>query len=94
MFSMADPESIRAMLGDAGFQEIEIEEMPVDWSFVSFDQSWEYTTQVAGALAALVKELPDDEVARLRAALETSMEPYRDGSGYTLPGVTVNAVAF
>ena len=93
MFSLADPDKIRTMLLDAGFSDVSVEDMPVAWHFGSFDESWDFTTQVAGALAALVKELPEDEVGRLRTALEKNLEPYRDGSGISLPGVTLNASA-
>ena len=93
MFSMGEPDIVRSMLEGAGFSDIAVEEMPVDWSFESFDQSWEFTTEVAGALATLVKQLPADEVGRLRTALEANVEQYRVDGGLTLPGVTLNAVA-
>lgn len=93
MFSMAEHERIRSLVTGAGFTDVEIEDMPVHWSFDSFDHSWEFTTEVAGALAALVKELPPDEVAKLREALRENEEAFRTDKGLTLPGVTVNVVA-
>lgn len=93
MFSMAQHDVIRSMVLDAGFTDVEIEDMPVDWSFDSFDHAWQFTTQVAGALAALLKDLDPDEVDHLRAALEENMEPYRTSTGLTMPGVTVNVRA-
>ena len=93
MFSMADTDKVRSMLTSADFKDIAIEEMPVNWSYTSFDEAWEFVTEVAGALAALVKTLPEEEVVRLREALESNVEPFMDGSAITLPGVTVNAVA-
>ena len=93
MFSLADHGKIRSMLSSAGFSEISIEEMAVDWKYDSFDQLWNFVTQVAGALAALVKELPQEEVGKLRSALEANAETFRSGSKITLPGVTLNAFA-
>ena len=93
MFSMAEHETIRSMVTEAGFTNIEFEDMPVDWSFDSADQAWEFTTEVAGALAALVKELPSEEVAKLREALRENLEAFRTDQGLTLPGVTVNVLA-
>ena len=94
MFSMSDPGKIRSMLGSAGFTNIEIEEMPVEWAFESFDEEWEFTTHVAGSIAAAVKEFPQDEIEKLRAALEANTEPFRTGSGgIATPGVTINARA-
>jgi ubiquinone/menaquinone biosynthesis C-methylase UbiE len=93
MFSMSDEGTIRSMVTDAGFEVLAVEEMPVVWTFESFDQDWEFTTQVAGAIAALVEELPDDEVERFRAALEENMAPFRTDSGLSMPGVTINVAA-
>ena len=93
MFSMADPDKIRSLLSAAGFSDISVEDMPVEWRYKSFDEAWAFMTEVAGAIAALVKQLPEDEVERLRAALEVNVEPYRDGSGISLPGITLNASA-
>lgn len=93
MFSMADGKTIRAMVTEAGFDDVTIEEMPVAWSYDSFDDAWNFMTQVAGAIAALVKELPPSEVARLRSALEAAVESFRTEAGLTLPGVTMNVSA-
>jgi hypothetical protein len=81
------------MLTNAGFTDIEIEEMPVNWSYGSFDEAWDFMTQVAGAISAVVKVLPRDQVQELRAALEANMEPFRSEHGLTLPGVTINVSA-
>jgi ubiquinone/menaquinone biosynthesis C-methylase UbiE len=93
MFSLSDHDRIRSMLNEAGFDDIAIEEMPVEWNYASFDEAWDFWTRVAGPVAALVKELPADEVERLRSALEEAVAPFRTPSGITLPGVTINASA-
>lgn len=94
MFSLADHGTIRAMVTAAGFENVDIEQMPVDWNYGSFDEAWSFMTQVAGAIAAVVKELPPDAVAELRSALETNMQTFAaPGGGLSLPGMTVNVVA-
>jgi ubiquinone/menaquinone biosynthesis C-methylase UbiE len=93
MFSMAEHDTIRSLLNDAGFTTISVEDMPVDWTYSSFDEAWDFMTQVAGAIARVVKDLPDAEVEKLRSALESNIEPFRTDEGLTLPGVTVNAAA-
>jgi SAM-dependent methyltransferase len=93
IFSMADPSTIRTFLEAAGFTAITIEELPVTWAHASFDRAWEFMRQVAGPIAAAVKELPAEEVAELRTALEANMQPHRTGEGFSLPGVTINVVA-
>ena len=93
IFSLADEAAIRSMLSSAGFDEVHVEEMAVDWTYDSFEHAWEFLTQVAGPIATAIKQLPADSVEELRAALETNVQPYRTGSGLTLPGVTVNVSA-
>ena len=93
MFSLADHATLRSVLEEAGFDDVTIEEMPVEWKYESLDQAWAFMTEVAGAIAALVAELPPDEVASFRSALEANEEPFRTGEGLALPGVTVNVVA-
>lgn len=94
MFSLADHDTLRSLLTGAGFTDVVIEEMPVEWRYESFDQSWEFSTEVAGALASIVRALPPNEVERFRAALEANEEPFRtEDGGLVLPGVTVNAAA-
>ncbi len=93
MFSMADHHTLRSMLRDAGFDDVTIEEMPVDWSYGSFEEAWEFMSEVAGAIATLVKTLPPDEVEKLKIALEENVESFRTAEGITLPGITINAAA-
>lgn len=93
MFSLSDPDRIRSQVTSAGFTDITVDEMPVVWRYGSFDEAWDFMTQVAGAIATAVKELPSDEVEKLRSALEGNMQPFQTGSGLELPGVTVNVAA-
>jgi ubiquinone/menaquinone biosynthesis C-methylase UbiE len=94
MFSLSDHDTIRSLVSGAGFGAIEIEEMPVRWEYGSFDEGWSFLTEVAGALATVVRQLPPEEVAKFRAALEANEEPFRtDDGGYSIPGVTINVLA-
>lgn len=93
MFSMPDPETVRTMLTDAGFADVTVEEMVVDWRYESFDEAWDFMTEVAGAIAQVVKDLSRDETEKLRRTLEENMDAFKTDSGLTLPGVTINAWA-
>ncbi|MEA2509173.1 MAG: hypothetical protein QOG21_1255 [Actinomycetota bacterium] len=93
IFSMAQPGTVETMLRDSGFTDVAIEEMAVDWRHDSSDEAWDFMTQVAGPIAALVKELPADELETLRNALKKKVETFRTDTGITLPGVTITASA-
>jgi ubiquinone/menaquinone biosynthesis C-methylase UbiE len=93
MFSMASPETVERMLRESGFMEITMEEIAVNWTYESSQEAWDFMTQVAGAIAALVKELPSDELETFRNALLNKIETFRTDTGISLPGVTINACA-
>ena len=93
MYSLADPEKLRDSLKAVGFGAVTIDEMPVDWRFSSFDEAWNFMREVAGAIAAAVKELPPERIEELRAALEENYEQFKTDEGLVAPGVTLNAVA-
>jgi ubiquinone/menaquinone biosynthesis C-methylase UbiE len=93
IFSMAEHETVRRLVTDAGFSDVTVEEMAVDWTFPSFDEAWTYMSEVSGSLATKVNELPSEEVAKIRSALEQNVETFNTPAGLTLPGATVNVVA-
>lgn len=93
MFSLARHDTLRSMLETAGFSDIEIEEMPVDWSHGSFDDFWTYQTDVSGSISTFVKELDPEEADRFRRELEANVEQFRSEEGILLPGMTVNVAA-
>jgi hypothetical protein len=81
------------MLKESGFTEFAIEDMAVNWNYRSFDEAWRFMTQIAGAIAALLRELPAEEIETLRTTLKTNLERFRTSEGLSLPGVTLNAYA-
>ncbi|MEA2487301.1 MAG: hypothetical protein QOF16_955, partial [Actinomycetota bacterium] len=90
---LADHDKIRSMLTEAGFADVTTEDMGVEWNYGSFDEAWEFWTQVAGPVASVVKQLGADDIERLRDALQEAVQPFQTGSSIKLPGVTINATA-
>jgi ubiquinone/menaquinone biosynthesis C-methylase UbiE len=93
IFSMADNDRIGKLVEGAGFGDVRIEEVDVLWEFDNFDAAWSYANELAGAIAAVLKTLPPDEVESYKTVLKGSMEGFRDGDRYALPGRTINVVA-
>ena len=48
---------------------------------------------VKGALAMLVRALPEKEQATLSAEVGRRLEPYAEADGYRLPGMCLNVLA-
>ena len=63
------------------------------WRFESPADHWHYVIDMKGALAMLVRALPEAEQAALSGEVERRLEPYADGDGYRLPGLCLNVLA-
>lgn len=92
MFSLAKTDTLREALTQAGFPQIDIEEMEVHWRFGSFDEVWGFFTELAGAVATLIKQLDAEKVEKLRAAAEEACKYYEIDDGFVFPGMTINVL--
>jgi SAM-dependent methyltransferase len=81
IFAMGDPARISALVTGAGFGEPSIEQVPVKWEYASVDQHWEKTIKLAAPIADALKEVDDEERARVRSAVAAEMEPLLAGDG-------------
>jgi SAM-dependent methyltransferase len=92
IFAMADPERIVELVTGAGFDSPDLMEVPMTWHFDEFDQYWQYTREIAGAIALVLQELDDRERGIVRGELERAVEPLATGDGYDMPGVCINGL--
>jgi hypothetical protein len=90
---MGKAETVEHMLRESGFTEIVIEDIAIKWNYSSFEEAWRFMTQIAGAIVALLKELPPDGIETLRRTLKGNLERFRTSDGLSLPGITINAYA-
>jgi SAM-dependent methyltransferase len=93
MFRLGDPAVLEALIRDAGFDSVELEEIEVGWRFASFDELWRVFTSLSSVTAAALGKLDNADVGELRAEAERRCQPYRAGEGLVLPGVSLGAVA-
>jgi ubiquinone/menaquinone biosynthesis C-methylase UbiE len=89
IFAMANPARIEELVEGAGFESLELREVQMSWRFDDFDGFWTYFMDIVGALAAVIAELPEREVAEVRSDIQTALEP----SGYDLPAACINGLA-
>jgi PHP family Zn ribbon phosphoesterase len=80
------------MVTGAGFEAPVIEELTFEWRYDG-DRLWQTLTQLAGPIARVLKELPPDELAATRQAIEEGMEQFRDGDVLAVPGACWGVVA-
>jgi len=88
-FSLADIERDRAVLDDAGFSDVIVEELTGVMRYDDVDDYLDVQGTLAGPLATLIAALPPEEVALVCEAVATGCEPYRAGDGIELPWVAV-----
>ena len=94
VFSLAEPQANRDLLAGAGFTDVEIEEVAGAQVYDSLDDYWDLQTAVAGPVSGIIRALPDDERAAIKATLEPKIAPHRaDDGGYALPSLAVGISA-
>ncbi|HEX2504459.1 MAG TPA: methyltransferase domain-containing protein [Miltoncostaeaceae bacterium] len=93
IFAMASERRTRSLLEDAGLEVRRMEVIEVEWSFASADDVWTFVRDLAGALALVLKAMPEPDQSEVRSTLTDALEPYRNGAGYTMPGAALNALA-
>jgi SAM-dependent methyltransferase len=93
IFAMASEERTRELLGGAGLEPQRVEKVEMEWRFASLAEYWRHLVDVKGAIAMVVRSLPEAEQAALGEELARRLEPYADGDGYRLPAMCLNVLA-
>lgn len=92
IFAMGEAERVAALVTAAGFGEPQLEELTFDWRY-SADDLWDTLTRLAGPLARVVNELPEEERQDTRAAIEESLAQYRQDDELVVPAACWGVVA-
>ena len=94
VFAMPDADTIVPLLREAGFDEIEVEEMELRWRFESSDELWILASELQGPVALAIAKLKEEQQRGVRVALEERAAEFATGGGYELPGLSINVVAY
>jgi len=92
-FSLDDAERLACLLGDAGLTAVQVDEVDVPYTAANTDEWWTRTAALAGPLAQRLAALPTPAAAALRRRAEAEASRYANGSGLTIPGVSLVAGA-
>jgi SAM-dependent methyltransferase len=93
VFAMASEERTRGLLEGAGLEPQRVETVDMAWWFESFADYWHHLIDVKGAIAMVVRALPDTERDALSIEIERRLRPYAEGDGYRVPGMCLNVLA-
>lgn len=89
-FGLASADVNAEMLREAGFVDIEIEQIPGAMTVSDVDDYWSTQSSLAGPIKATVEQLTHDERAAVRATLADMMTRFEaDDGGFALPSQLV-----
>ncbi|HEX4437153.1 MAG TPA: methyltransferase domain-containing protein [Solirubrobacteraceae bacterium] len=93
-FALGSQEQLMALLEDTGFTEIAITPVEMLRRHASFEQFWDLSLDLSRSFHDAVMSRPEPEIAEIRAALATRLEPFTQPDGtLELPGRTLVAGA-
>ena len=93
MFTMADEERTRSLLGGAGFTDLRIEDVPVRFVYGDVDDYVAASRDTGGAFAIAFREASEDEREAMKQELAEAFVPFAVDGRFELPGVALVAVA-
>jgi ubiquinone/menaquinone biosynthesis C-methylase UbiE len=93
MFALGDPDKLRRLVAEAGFEVRAVEPVGVEWTYADFDDYWHVQTSLNGGLTRLLPTLHASERDALIDAVRAAVEPFRFDGGYRLAGVALGVAA-
>lgn len=93
LFAMASTERTTAMLQEAGFDDVRIEEVQAHFVLPDADEYVSIVADLAGPLAMALRKLSGAEREAVRDDLEKALTPFAIEGGYELPATVLCAVA-
>jgi SAM-dependent methyltransferase len=93
-FALAGAERVAALLADAGFADVDVQELEVERRHPSYEELWESTLDLSRSFHDAVMARPAAEVQQIHDSLRERFAPYTGGDGsLSVPGLTLVASA-
>jgi SAM-dependent methyltransferase len=89
IFSLADPDVLRGLVADAGFEDVTVTELDQVMDFVDADELWKLPAEISGPIAVAVRNMPTEQREAFRESFTGLAEQYREGEGYRIPSHAV-----
>ena len=88
-FTLGEPERIEELVRGAGFAEVEVEEVPIEFRFGSWEDYRHLVTSLAASMRAALEGVDKGLRAEIDAAARARIEAFRGADGYVIPGVAL-----
>jgi SAM-dependent methyltransferase len=94
LWAFRDHDRLRGMLGNAGLAGVKVETLNTAERFSSLDEAWQYLSDIAGPLQALLASLSAEDLVTVRERLADETAPFTAADGsLELPAAINIAVA-
>ncbi len=93
MFVLADETELRALVEEAGFANVQIDDVPVHNDYRDVDDYIRRTNEIGGMFARAWAAARDDQREAIREELRDAFEAYEVDGGYELPGLAICVLA-
>ncbi|HEX4931348.1 MAG TPA: class I SAM-dependent methyltransferase [Gaiellaceae bacterium] len=90
-FALGEPERIESLARAAGFTDVEVEEVAIEFGVAGWEEYRRVVTSLAASLRQTLAGLDEATRAEVDEAARARFEPYADAAGYMLPGVALVA---
>jgi len=74
IFGLADPTGLEELVGGAGFENVQVDQVSFRWPYSDADEHWRLMLKLAGPLAEAVLELDEEERDSVRVAIREKIE--------------------
>ena len=88
-FALSAPEEIEPLVRAAGFSEVAVEEVPVEFRFETWDDYRRVVTNLGASLRATLEQLDERARAEIDDAAHERIDRFAGPDGYVLPGVAL-----
>jgi SAM-dependent methyltransferase len=93
-FALGDAARVHELLADAGFEDVQVEEIELVRRHPSFEELWETTLDLSRSFHDAVLERPEAEIEEIRRSLADRFAPYASADGsLEIPARTLGASA-
>lgn len=90
-FRFATPGELEALFSAAGFEPVEVESLPVSWSYDSPEQHWQFQLDLSAPLREAARTLPVSTLEQIRLDVLASLGEFTEDGAIRLPATALCA---
>jgi SAM-dependent methyltransferase len=88
-FGLGEPALVERLVRAAGFEEVSVDEVPVEFRFRDWGDYRDVMTRLAASTRAVLEQLDERTRAEVDEAARARIERFRGADGYVLPGLAL-----